>query len=304
MKKTDYFLGIDGGGTKTVFRLTDANAQTIRQTAKGASNPNDIGFENAIALLKEGITETVGDIPYASVTMFAGISGGGLTGDYAQKLRHFFDEFGFFAFDNGSDIENIVALSEYAYAVLVIMGTGFIVYALGDDERKRIAGWGQLFDDGGCGYTIGRDAITAVLCASDGSGEPTILTALLTERIGETAEAHLSEFYRGGKQYIASFAELVFKGAEKNDAVSLGILRKNMVFAAEKIKTGIRLLSKEEAIPVLFAGGISNWYELLFPMIEGCLADVKYRLIKIDCEPIEGALKRAQAIYKEKREEK
>ena len=77
-----------------------------------------------------------------------------------------------------------------------------------------------------------------------------------------------------------------------------------MAFAAEKIKTGIRLLSSDEEIPVLFAGGITKQDALLFPMIENYLPKEKYRLIKIDCEPIEGALKRAQAIYKEKREEK
>ena len=72
------------------------------------------------------------------------------------------------------------------------MGTGFIAYALNGKDRKRIAGWGQFFDEGGSGYTIGRDAITAALCAIDGSGMPTMLTSLFEQRLCETAAAHLA----------------------------------------------------------------------------------------------------------------
>lgn len=298
-----YFLGIDGGGTKTLFWLVDTCGQVVAKAEKGACNPNDIGIENAVSLLKDGIRETVGAIPYERITMFAGISGGGLTGDHAEKLRLFFSGFGFFAFDNGSDIENLVALSDEDRAVLVIMGTGFIVYALDGAYRKRIAGWGQFFDDGGCGYTIGRDVITAVLSAFDGSGAQTLLTDLLTERLGETAEAHLAKFYEGGKQYIASFAELAFVGAEKKDGISLMILQKNMAFAAEKIKAGIHALTGREKISVLLAGGITKQHEILFPMLREYLTEETYRLHRLDQEPIEGAVRRAKAIYQRKIQE-
>ena len=73
-----YFLGIDGGGTKTVFKLVDENGIAIREIRKGAANPNDIGMENAITLLRSGISEVCQGIPYSDITMFAGIAGGGL----------------------------------------------------------------------------------------------------------------------------------------------------------------------------------------------------------------------------------
>ncbi len=298
-----YCLGIDGGGTKTVFRLTDENGQVLNSVYKGSSNPNDIGIGRTMALLREGITEILGEIPYSSVTVFAGISGGGLTGGNAEILNRFLREFGFYAFENGSDVENLVALADYEQCVLVIMGTGFIVYALDGERRKRISGWGQLFDEGGSGYTLGRDAITAVLCAGDGSGRQTALSELLTARLGETAETHLAEFYRGGKKYIASFASLVFEAASLGDTVALEILNKNASFAAEKIRTGIKALcrhSQDGDVPVLFSGGISEKRDVLFPLIEKHLSDVSHRLIKIKGEPIDGAIRRAEQILKRK----
>jgi N-acetylglucosamine kinase-like BadF-type ATPase len=300
MKNEQYFLGIDGGGTKTAFRLVDAHGRIVQETLKGAGNPNDIGMENAEALLREGITETVGAIPFEKITLFAGISGGGLTGDHAERLRRFFGKFGFFAFDNGSDMENLVGLSPYDRAVLVIMGTGFIVYALNGEERKRISGWGHLFDEGGSGYAIGRDAIAAVLSAWDGSGDSTALTALMTEKLGGTAEAHLTEFYTGGKTHIASFADLVFIAAEKGDTVAETILRKNAAFAADKISAALCSFGTQEEIPVLFAGGISEKYEVLFPLIAENLSDGNFRLLKIREKPIEGAVRRAEKIYERK----
>ena len=296
-----YFLGIDGGGTKTVFRLTDENGAVIREILLGAVNPNDIGMENAMSVLKKGITEICRDIAFSDVTMFAGIAGGGLSGNNLVILKHFFEQFGFFAFDNGSDIENTIALSEDEPRVHVIMGTGFIVYALNEDFRKRIGGWGQFFDEGGSGYTLGRDAVTAVLCEGDGSGKPTALTALLEKRIGETAEAHLTQFYRKGKSYIAGFSDLVFEAAESGDPIATDILEKNMAFAAQRIDAACNALAhfreSTRSIPVFFSGGISRKSDVIFPLIQSHLNTRTCSLIRLDADPVEGAVRRAQKLF-------
>ena len=296
-----YFLGIDGGGTKTVFKLTDESGTVLNTVCKESSNPNDVGMERATSLLKEGIHQVCQGIPYAKVSMFAGISGGGLTGNNAKVLSDFFREFGFLIYDNGSDLENLVALADHEKCILIIMGTGFIVYALNGSERKRIAGWGQFFDDGGSGYTLGRDVITAVLRAGDDSGEKTVLTSLLEERIGETAEAHVAAFYEGGKRYIAGFADLVFTAAEKGDPVAVGILEKNMAFVAKMIDTAVESLVGSEQlsgnVPVLFSGGISAKQDVLFPLIMDALKNKNCTLERLEQEPVEGSLRRAKQLF-------
>ncbi len=299
---TIYYLGIDGGGTKTAFRLVDENGRTVSDVRRGTSNPNDIGMERALSVLEEGIREACRGIPFSKITLFAGIAGGGLSGGNARILRRFFEGFSFFAFENGSDVENLAALSDEETRILVIMGTGFIVYAIHGAEKKRISGWGQLFDDGGSGYTLGRDAIAAVLAAGDGSGRQTLLTAFLEEQVGESAEDHLTVFYQRGKAYIAEFASLVFEAAERGDAVAREILEKNTRFTAKKIRAALAFLVEKSdcVIPVLFAGGISRRSKTLFPLIETHLGDTKHRLIRLDDEPVDGAINRARQIYKTK----
>ena len=178
------------------------------------------------------------------------------------------------------------------------MGTGSIAYLLNGTTRKRFAGWGQLFDNGGCGYTLGRDAITAALCEIDGTGEKTIITELMKVKIGESTDKHLTRFYEGGKRYIASFADLVFKAADLKDKVALKILENNMTFVSNLINTA--LSETEEDLPILISGGISSKEKLLFPLIEKHLKR-KVKLKRIKSEPIEGAIKRAKQIYEEKR---
>ncbi len=299
----NYLLGIDGGGTKTAFKLTDENGTVINTVYKGACNPNDSGIENATALLKEGITEVCRGVPYSNITMFAGISGGGLTGDNANILSRFFSKFGFFAFENGSDIENLVALSDYEKCILVIMGTGFIVYAVNGESQKRISGWGQFFEEGGSGFTLGRDAITAVLSAHDGSGEQTVLTELLSNRLGQPAQTHLSKFYQGGKRYIASFADLVFEAADRKDKIALQILDKNMSYVAQKINTAVTSLTEstvQNEIPVFISGGITSKKDILFPLIEKHILATNCRLKTFESEQVDGALRRARAIFEAK----
>lgn len=298
--QSNYFLGIDGGGTKTAFKLTDENGVVISEVFKGPSNPNDIGMESATALLRDGINEVCKGIPLSKVTMFAGLSGGGMTGDNAKILNGFFEKFGFYAFQNGSDIENLVELSQCEECVLVIMGTGFLVYAITPEKRKRISGWGQFFDEGGSGYTVGRDGIAAALSEGDGSGNKTLITPLLEAKIGETAEEHIARFYNGGKRYIASFADVVFKAAEKGDRIAESILEKNMRFAAEKIDAAAKDLKVDGKIPVIFSGGIVAKADLIFDMIRKNMSVKNVEFIKPQLEAVDGAVRRARRIYEAK----
>ena len=81
------------------------------------------------------------------------------------------------------------------------------------------------------------------------------------------------------------------------------ILQKNMAFASEKIKAGIHALTSREKISVLLAGGITKQHEILFPMLREYLREETCRLHRLDQEPIEGAVRRAKAIYQRKIQE-
>jgi len=295
-----YYLGIDGGGTKTAFALSDYTGKTIRQVRLDSCNPFDVGIETTKDVLKTGIHQICEGIPFSSVILFAGIAGS-VAGNYYKPLKEFIQEFHFAAAEIGSDNENIIAagLGEQD-GITVILGTGVCSYVVKNKQYHRISGWGYLFDEGGSGYNIARDALSRYFSVCDGSGEPTSLTNAIEEKSGCDASTLLNQLYEGGKKTIASYAGLVFKEAEKGDAAACAILRRNMAEAARIIRAARDHFPKDiDPVPVILAGGLTE-QPLLLPYLQETLGDTTGIQLKIlSVSPVEGALQKAKYIWKE-----
>ena len=150
----DYYLGIDGGGTKTALLLCGRDGNEIRRHYAAACNPMDIGFDAAFEILRCAIGEICEGISMSTVAMFAGIAGGG-SADAKRRLSEFFGEFDFLTYDNDSDNRSILeaGLGERD-GISVIMGTGICVQAKCGELLHRVGGWGYFIDKGGSGYNI------------------------------------------------------------------------------------------------------------------------------------------------------
>ena len=290
-----YFLGIDGGATKTEFLLTDIRGNVIKRVIIGSTNPNDVGMNAAKQILCDGIREVSAGIPYSNISVFAGISGG-TTGDNKEIFAKALKGFGFGCCSNGSDMNNILALGKYENEIFVILGTGVVAYAKKGSKLKRISGWGQFFDDGGSGYNLGRDAIHSDLCSIDGTGEKTLISKLIEKKTGENSEKHLSKFYEKGKRYIASFSDVVFDAYGMGDGAAKNILERNMQAVAKIVDVGAEFIG-EKNINVLFAGGVSNKADIIFPIIKKYLKNTSVVLVKNDKSPVCGAVEMAKRQY-------
>ena len=252
------FLGIDGGGTKTEFLLADSNGTLLSRLILGPSNPNDIGMTATKELLRDGIFRVCGAHPLNSISLFAGLSGGGTAGNTAQ-LYNFLSQLGFHSMQCGSDAQNAIAAGLGAKnGVAVIMGTGSIAYAQQDGKHYRLGGYGYLLGDAGSGFALGRDVIAAALRHEDGSGSKTLLYDLVKKQSNsQTVLEKLSVFYQGGKALIASFAPLLFEAVAANDEVATSILQRQLneiavliVGAAEKVTS--------PTVSVVLCGGLAQ----------------------------------------------
>ncbi len=294
-----YLLCIDGGGTKTALALADADGNIIKRLNTDRCNPMDIGIDAACEMLRRAIFEICEGVELSSVCLFAGIAGG-TSGDAKAQLAALFAELGFASFENDTDAKNIIAagLGE-SDGVAVIMGTGISCFARRGRELTRVGGWGYLFDGGGSGYNMGRDALAAYFCSVDGSGEKSALTDLIAEKYSD-AQALLGEAYAKGKKFIASFAPLVFKAAAEGDGMAAEIIERNMRYAAHLIETAARGL--DTPVRVVLAGGLTK-EPTLVRCLESALDDSgKYNISVLDREPIEGALMLAKNLMKNKEE--
>ena len=287
-----YFLGIDGGGTKTKLMLENLSGECVRELTVGASNPADIGMEKAKQVLTDGIKEILHGIRYGSVSVFAGISGGTSMNNKAL-LEEFFSQFGFYAYAVGNDVDNIVSTGLDGDGVAVIIGTGLGILRKRGDKLEKVGGWGYLIDEGGSGYNFGKDGLNAYFREVDGSGQKTLITKLINEKTGLAPAELLTSVYEKGKKYIASFCLDVFEAYKQGDFVAGQILERNVKIASDYVKSAIKPFN--ERVKVVVAGSLGN-DSIMQEKLVVALKSENCELNFLTEQPVVGAVKRARKI--------
>ena len=288
-----YYLGIDGGGTKTELLLSDADGTILRASRVGACNPVDIGLDGAKRILRDAIYEICRGIRMSSVSMFAGIAGGSTSG-VREELASFFSSFGFAHFQNDSDNRNIIAAGlGKKDGMTVILGTGFCIYTQKSGMHRRISGWGYLLDDGGSGFNLGRDALHAYYAAYDGTGDKTLLTEEIDRLHPGGAEKLLPYVYSEGKRAVASFAPAVFAACERGDSIAKTILDRNVSHAASLIARAAETLDGEK-IPIVLAGGLTRVPCMMNELMRVLKKNTRYAVEILQCEPVMGTIELAK----------
>jgi len=265
-----YLLGIDGGGTKTEFLLTDMSGKEIKRVILGPSNYVDIGMQSTLNILWEGVTQVCGGIDKREISVFAGLAGGVGT-ENERKINKFLYNFGFEKVGNDADTENALEIALNGDdGIVVIMGTGVIAFVQHGGKCWRIGGWGYLIDRGGSGYNFGSDAIEAAYKYFDGRDGSEIIFEIIQERTGKSFPDFISDIYSGGKAYIASFADVVFRAFEEGDRYAENIIMRNVNEVCEMIKIGRNIIGKKRPKTVI-CGGLCQRKEILACFFEKCL---------------------------------
>ena len=179
-----YFLGVDGGASKTAALVTDENSTPLGRGLAGGSNHLRVGIEQAtrnieravnIALVEAGVA--IREIDYA----YCGIAGSDHIEHHervVEALRVFFPR-GNFVVDNDARIALTGAVG-FGSGIVVIAGTGSVAFGRNESGGEaRAGGWGPKIGDEGSGYAIARDGLTAIVRAYDGRGPATKMTDLL-----------------------------------------------------------------------------------------------------------------------------
>lgn len=289
-----YFLGIDGGGTKTAMLLADSNGEEVRKLYTDCCNPVDIGMEKCEQVLRNGIYEICDGIAMSSVVAFAGIAGG--TAMKAQ-LHSFFKTIPLRMFDCDSDNSNFMeaGLGD-ADGITMILGTGICAWSRCGKNISRTGGWGYLINEGGSAYDIGQDALKLYFASVDGSGDTGILTERIAALYPGDDQALLRQVYQGGKKWIASLAPIVFEAAFSGDGAAESIVQRNMRVAAGVIETAGRHF-KTGPVRVVIAGGLTNQPSVPEYLRKAFRQPDRYQLSVLDTEPVTGAVTLAKKLW-------
>jgi N-acetylglucosamine kinase-like BadF-type ATPase len=267
-----YFIGVDGGASKTAAIVVDENGKKLGTGLAGASNHLRVGIDEATrnveravngALVEAGIA--IRDIEYA----YCGIAGA----DHphhrervVDALRVFFPR-GNFIVDTDARVALTGAIG-FEAGIVVISGTGSVAFGRNaKNDEARAGGWGPTLGDEGSGFWIAREGLSAIVRAHDGRGFATAMTDLLCFEYDMCSPDDLPHFVYATETHvddIARYGKLVIEAAQGGDDVARDILARGGSELAECVLAIARKLHMTDSeFPVAYVGGAFHAGELL-----------------------------------------
>jgi glucosamine kinase len=309
-----YYLGIDGGGSKTTCVVGDESSILATVTV-GASNITRVGEAGAREVLQQAIREAcraAGTNPQQVLRACIGAAGAGRS-EIAATVRKIVREVVSGEIEVVGDMEVALAAAFGAGpGVIVIAGTGSI--AFGRDPQGRTAragGWGFAVSDEGSAHWIGRAAVSAALRAADQAGEeraeddPEWPAARLFCELKTAWSVNSLEQLARKANSDGDFAVLfpaVLAAAEGGDAVARRVNAQAAGELAQLAGIVLRRLfsgqhsSAPSAVPMAMAGGVFRHAamirECFYNEVRAASPDVVLNSEVVD--PVQGALQMAR----------
>jgi N-acetylglucosamine kinase len=297
---TKYYLGVDGGASKTAALVIDQDGQALGRGIAGPSNHLRVGIEIAtrnieravnIALVEAGMA--IRQVEYA----YCGIAGADHPAHRQRVIDslHIFFPRGNFIVDNDARIALTGAVG-FGSGIVIISGTGSVSFGRNEaGEEARAGGWGPTIGDEGSGYAIARDGLSAIVRAYDGRGPMTKMTELLCYDYDMCSPEDLPRFVYATTTHvddIARYGKLVIEAARSGDEVARGILeRAGLELADCVLAVGRKLDLNQTEFPVAYVGGVFNAEDMLLGPMRAAVAREapRARLMPPKNTPVEGA---------------
>ncbi len=146
-----YYLGVDGGGTKTEFVWIDETDKIVCREIGGSSNPNDIGKEQMITDMVAAVCKNM-PADAESVNVCMGLSGLGFAGCKEELLLALKQIEKVAYVDVCSDVQIALDSAYEQDGCIVIMGTGSVGYLRKNGAHILIGGCGYIIDSSLSGY--------------------------------------------------------------------------------------------------------------------------------------------------------
>ncbi len=307
---SEYYLAVDGGGTKTKVLCTDETGVVVGESIAGPTSLTVTTIGAASFNLIEAIRQVVEHKP--EITGFKAVVLGlaGVDSPTEQKradevfrralAQYHFEHFWLvndseIALANGTDNPN---------ALILVSGTGSICYGRNEQGvSARVSGMDYLLADQGSAYSMGRKVLTEATKSFDGRGPKTSLEKKLCDSFMIATFAEIKgEIYNPdyGKGEIARLAPFCTAAASEGDAVALRIVHEEIQEMALSAQTVLqKVYIPDKSFDCVFSGSVLG-VEMIAQGVRDILA-VPYpqlHFVKQEKQPVYGALKIAMGLGK------
>ena len=295
---TEYFLGLDGGGTKTDCVLVDGSGKTLARSTAGPSNPIRAGYAKAWFTLSDAADVVLehqhikaGDIR----GIYAGIGGAGRD-VVARRIGTFLEN----AFPEAAvTVTTDLAITLQAAVgdgegLVLIISTGSAAYGRGTGgETARAGGRGPWFSDEGSAFDIGRRALAAVVRAEENRGPKTELSERVLKWLGCSEWNRVLDWVvKNPDDVFPRIFPLVSELGDKGDPICEAILSNAAESLTELVSSVLSRLNLDDCeIPIAKAGGAVGRSRFFDAAIDEGLNRIapRAKLIPLAMKPAEAA---------------
>jgi N-acetylglucosamine kinase-like BadF-type ATPase len=267
-----FFLGVDGGGTKTDFALVDRDGNLVANHEGAASYHLEIGIDGLRRVLADGL---------GALFRPTGIDGGAIAHAFfglpaygedsaAEVLLDALPEplLGHQRYECGNDMVCAWAGSLAGEdGINIVAGTGSIGYGERRGKAARAGGWGEVFSDEGSAYWIAVQGLNLFTRMSDGRLPKGPLHGVFREALGLAVDLDLCARVMNAhdRGSIAAMSQLVARAAEQGDRSALRIFddaARELAAVAEAVRRALEFTPDEPAL-ISYSGGVFNAGELI-----------------------------------------
>jgi len=301
-----YYLGIDGGGTKTTCVVGDETRALATSTA-GPSNILRVGEERARESLHECVRQAcaAARITPAQIERTCIGGSGASRPELANVVHTILGEILTSPIVVVGDMEIAVeAAFDRGPGVIVIAGTGSIAYGRNaEGKTARAGGWGFAIGDEGSAHWIGRAAVNAVLRAADENYETTAgnQKSLLAEALCKVwrVDSLIALARLANSNPSPDFAALFpAVAASSDDLAQQALIRAGRELARIAALVMCRLFAADDRamVRVAMIGSVFGHAPLVRETFYNELRKLNARaeIIPTIVEPVEGALRMAR----------
>jgi glucosamine kinase len=210
MTQSQFFVGVDGGGTKTAYLLVDGTGKIVASHTGPGCNPSSVGEGRATELVHDGIRQLLQEEhidPKQIGRLLLCMAGSRIF--WRKMLQENPPLPGVPSRAVGDHYPVLELGTKGEPGIVLHAGTGSFIVARDPKGEVRIGGAiGYLLGDPGSGFELGRLAIQKVSLQTQGLGERGPLWDLVTEKFQFTdMEGMVREVYHRAS-FVADAAAL------------------------------------------------------------------------------------------------
>ena len=293
-----YYIGVDGGGTKTAVSIASADSSHLMSEVTGSAAWREFGVDNVIKRIKTVIDDfqlsESGEI--AAIAMGLPCYGESEAGD-CELLRAFTNIFYGVPLYLTNDAEVGWAGSlSLSPGVSVVAGTGSIAYGKDDfGNTTRCGGWSEFFSDEGSCYWIGRKVLQLFSRQADGRTPKDELYSIVRKEFNINNDFEIIDLvhteYISNREKVASLqliakeAALVGSCSARNLYIDAAGRLCDMVIAIRD-----QLQFKKQPFPVSYSGGLFKAGDLILPYFNENITAIGGVPVTPKYEPVHGAV--------------